>query len=146
MSIEVYNTWRAQKTNLRIKVTILYFYSIVTLLKNNMKTKNIPLFIALLVGSGSFSSCKEKENEDLTPSVNKNGSVETAVTVEHLDSINDVLVTKHAVWYKGSQVKSFEYRDTVPALGIEKTTAENSNGDTKSVQVKKDYEIFITVK
>ncbi len=111
-----------------------------------MKTKRISIIIALLACISIFYSCKEKENEDLTPSVNKNGSVETAVTVEHLDSINDVLVTKHTVWFKGSQVKSFEYRDTVPSLGIENTTAENSDGDTKNVQVKKDYEIFITVK
>ncbi len=111
-----------------------------------MNIKQISVAIALLACIGIFYSCKEKENEDLTPAVNKNGSVETAVTVEHLDSINDILVTKHAVWVKGSQLKSFEYRDTVPALGMESTTAENSEGDIKKVEVKKDYEIFITVK
>ncbi len=111
-----------------------------------MKTKRISIIIALLACISIFYSCKEKENEDLTPSVNKNGSVETSVTVEHLDNVNDVLVTKHAVWFKGSQVKSFEYRDTVPALGEENTIAENSTGDKKEVLVKKDYEIFITVK
>ena len=91
-------------------------------------------------------SCKNEPSEDLTQAVNKNGSVETAVTVQHLDSSNDVLITKHTVWYKGSLHKNIEYRDTVPALGQENTTAENSDGDTKNVQVKKDYEIFITVK
>jgi hypothetical protein len=31
-------------------------------------------------------------------------------------------------------------------LGIENATAENSDGETQKVNVKKDYEIFITVK
>ncbi len=92
------------------------------------------------------NSCKDQPTEDLTQAVNKNGSVETAVTVQHLDSTNDVLITKHTVWYKGNQHKNIEYRDTVPGLGQENTTAENSEGDTKNVNVKKDYEIFITVK
>jgi hypothetical protein len=34
----------------------------------------------------------------------------------------------------------------VPALGMINTDAENSDGDTKNVSVKKDYQIFITVK
>jgi hypothetical protein len=91
-------------------------------------------------------SCEEEKQEDLTNEVNKNGSVESSVTVDHLDSANDILITKHAVWVKGNKLKDIEHRDTVPALGIENTIAENSEGDTKSVAVKKDYEIFITVK
>lgn len=94
----------------------------------------------------SFAACKEKNNEDLTESVNKAGAVESSVTVQHLDSLNDVLVTTHKVWVKGNVLKDIQYRDTVPALGTESTVAENSDGDTKNVQVKKDYEIFITVK
>ncbi len=111
-----------------------------------MKQNNILLFTTLLFGCILFTSCKEKNNEDLTNEVNKQGAVETAVTVQHLDSTNDILLTKHTVWYKGSVIKNIEYRDTVPALGIENTTAENNDGDIKKVQVKKDYEIFITVK
>ena len=111
-----------------------------------MKQSNILIITALLFSNTAITSCKQKNNEDLTNEVNKQGAVETAVTVQHLDSTNDILLTKHSVWYKGSVVKNIEYRDTVPALGIENTTAENSDGDTKKVQVKKDYEIFITVK
>lgn len=91
-------------------------------------------------------SCEEEKQEDLTNEVNKSGSVESSVTVDHLDSVNDILITKHAVWVKGNKIKDIEHRDTVPSLGIENTTAENSEGDTKSVAVQKDYEIFITVK
>jgi len=99
-----------------------------------------------LVFSIVLVSCKEEKQEDITNEINKNGSVETAVSVIKLDSINDILITKHTVWFKGNKFKDIEYRDTVPALGIEKTTAENSEGDKKTVEVKKDYEIFITVK
>jgi len=101
----------------------------------------LPLFFITIL-----ASCKEEKQEDLTNEINKNGSVETAVSVSKLDSINDILITKHTVWFKGNKFKEIEYRDTVPALGIEQKTAENSEGDTKTVEVKKDYEIFITVK
>ena len=93
-----------------------------------------------------FSSCKDEKNEDLTQTVNKNGSVETSVTVEHLDSLNDLLVTRHALWYKGAIYKTFEHRDTIPALGSEKAVVEDSYGYDKNVEAKKEYEIFITVK
>ncbi len=103
------------------------------------------LFLPLAVVS-ILSSCEEEKQEDITNEINKNGSVETAVSVTNLDSVNDILITKHTVWFKGNKFKEIEYRDTVPALGMEKTTAENSDGDTKTVEVKKDYEVFITVK
>ena len=106
-----------------------------------MKRLILPLVVVSIL-----SSCKEEKQEDITNEINKNGSVETAVSVTNLDSINDILITKHTVWVKGNKFKEIEYKDTVPTLGMEKTTAENSNGDTKTVEVKKDYEIFITVK
>lgn len=106
-----------------------------------------PIVLAILGGALLLMlfSCNN-ENEDITQSVNKNGSVESAIQVEHLDSLHDILITTHKVWIKNEQVKTITYRDTLPALGIEHTTAENAEGDTKYVQVKKDYEIFITVK
>ena len=91
-------------------------------------------------------SCDDKKNDDITQSVNTNGSVETAVQVEHLDSLHDILITSHKVWADHQQVKTILYHDTIPALGTEHTIAENADGDTKNVSVKKDYEIFITVK
>jgi hypothetical protein len=105
------------------------------------------IFSAMLMAiAGFLSSCQDEKNEDLTQTVNKNGSVETSVTVQHLDSLSDILVTKHAVWYKGSINKTFEHRDTVPALGLEKTVVEDNYGYDKNVEAKKEYEIFITVK
>ena len=107
----------------------------------NIKKLILPLAIITIL-----YSCKQEKQEDITNEINKNGSVETAVSVSKLDSVNDILVTKHTVWVKGNKFKELEYRDTVPALGMEKKSAVNSEGDTKTVEVKKDYEIFITVK
>jgi hypothetical protein len=90
-------------------------------------------------------ACNDK-NEDVTDAVNKSGSVETAVHISHIDTESDELVTTHKVWVKNNVYKTVEYRDTIPSLGTENTVAENEDGDTKSVSVKKDYEIYITVK
>ena len=105
----------------------------------------ISIFLFLLIIT--FSSCKEEEsNEDLTNTVNKNGSVETSVTVQHLDSIHDILVTKHKVWNTGNIAKEVSYSDTIPSLGMENKAVKNKSGESQHATVKKDYEIFITVK
>ena len=114
-----------------------------------MNTQMKPIALAILGCAALlflFSCDDKKQNEDITQSVNKNGSVETAVQVEHLDSLHDILITTHKIWAQNQEVKTLIYRDTLPALGIEHTTAENAEGETKDVHVKKDYEIFITVK
>jgi hypothetical protein len=92
--------------------------------------------------------CKDKQNqnEDLTTSVNKAGSIETAVQVEHMDSTHDILITSHKIWVQNREIKTIWYRDTLPSLGAEYIPGENTDGDTKNIKVKKDYEIFITVK
>jgi hypothetical protein len=112
-----------------------------------MQTQMKPIVLVILGAAALLLfSCGEKQNEDITQNVNKNGSVETAVQVEHLDSLHDVLITTHKIWAEDHAIKTIVYRDTLPALGIEHTQAENADGETKPVQVKKDYEIFITVK
>ncbi|RYE13605.1 MAG: hypothetical protein EOP51_29495 [Sphingobacteriales bacterium] len=111
--------------------------------------KNISLYVtaSLLSAVLLLISCDEEQKpEDLTNEVNKNGAIETSVTVEHLDSAHDVIVTKHAVWAWGSNASSFEHRDTVPALGSAPTTVKDVAGYDKTVEAKKEYEIFITVK
>lgn len=106
-----------------------------------------PIVLAILGAAAIlfFFSCKEK-NEDITTAVNKNGSVETEVKVEHIDSAHDVLTTTHIVWVHNNALKTVVYRDTLPSLGMENREAENEKGDTKTIRVKKDYEIFLTVK
>lgn len=105
------------------------------------KIKILVTLIALCI-----ISCNEEKNEDVTNTVNRNGSVETAVNINHIDSSFDELITTHTIWVKGQQYKTVEYRDTLPSLGVGHTVAENAEGDEKDVVVKKDYEIFITVK
>jgi hypothetical protein len=107
-----------------------------------MFNKRISLILSLII---LLASCKDN-NEDITDAVNKNGSVETAVQIEHIDSTHDVLITSHKVWVKQGVYKDIQYRDTLPALGTENSTAENEEGDTRPVSVAKDYEIYITVK
>ena len=102
--------------------------------------------ITLAIMVLSITACSNDKREDVTNDVNKAGSVETSVTVSHLDSTTDVLITTHKVWRNLNSYKTIEYRDTIPALGETSTDAENADGDTKKVRVKKDYEIFITVK
>ena len=104
-----------------------------------------PLPLAMLAGVVLLLSCNS-DNEDITASVNKNGAVETSVTVSHLDSTHDVLVTTHKIWVHYNAYKTVLYRDTIPTLGAEQTMAENDNGDSRNIQVRKDYEIYITVK
>ena len=93
----------------------------------------------------TLPSCND-DKQDVTQEVNKAGSIETSVTVQHADSAHDVVLTTHKVWVNNAVYKSILHTDTVPSLGIENTEAENADGDKKKVQVPKDYEIFITVK
>jgi hypothetical protein len=104
-----------------------------------------PVLIGIVSCLAGVISCNDKK-EDETDSVNRAGSIETSVSVQHADSAHDVILTTHKVWVNFSEYKTVVHRDTVPALGIENTMAENSDGDTKNVKVPKDYEIFITVK
>ena len=101
---------------------------------------------SLLCGLAIVALSCSDDKEDLTTDINKNGSVESSILVTHLNETQNVLTTTHKVWVKGSVYKTIEYRDTLPSLGSEFATAENKDGDTKSVLVDKDYEIYITVK
>ena len=113
-----------------------------------MHIKMKPIVLAILGAAAMLLlfSCGNKQNEDLTTVVNKNGAIETAVQVEHLDSTHDVLITTHRIWAQNQEIKTILYRDTLPSLGDQIKAEENQEGDTKNVKVKKDYEIFITVK
>jgi hypothetical protein len=102
-------------------------------------------FLIGALSTGVLASCSD-ENEDLTNDVNRNGSVESSIEVSDLDSAHRLLTTRHKVWVHDSVYRTFVYTDTLPALGLEHTVAENEDGDEKDVTVTKDYEIFITVK
>jgi len=92
-----------------------------------------------------FSAC-EKGNKDQVKEVDKNGSVEMKVHITHLNEDSDIMRTEKTFWVKGQQVKSVVDLDTVPALGNIQEVAENSDGQDTTVSIKKNYQIFITVK
>jgi hypothetical protein len=92
----------------------------------------------------ALSSCGQKE--DLTNTVDHSGSIETSITVEHADSTHDVVLTKHLVWAYGLVCSTIVHRDTVPGLGLVSTEGEDSSGNSRTVVVPKDYQVFITMK
>jgi hypothetical protein len=97
----------------------------------------------ILILSVLFASCS---NDDKTKDISKDGSVETVLSVEHFGSDKDILITKHKVWIKNQMFKEYIYSDTIPSLGIKNTEGEDENGNTQTLPVKKEYEIYITVK
>lgn len=101
----------------------------------------LPFGIVLML---FISACDD--NDDQAKAVDKNGSIEVALSTAHIDSLKDLVTTHYTVWRYGKKVSEFDKRDTVPALGSIYTEGENDNGDTKNIKVKKDYEFFVTVK
>ncbi|PIF43618.1 hypothetical protein CLU96_0529 [Chryseobacterium sp. 52] len=91
----------------------------------------------------AFTACK-KEKEDEVNNVNKKGSVETVLSVEHVGS-EDILITKHRIWKDNNLFKEIIKKDTIPSLGDTLVGGEDSNGSEQIVKTKKDYEFFITV-
>lgn len=89
-------------------------------------------------------SCKE-QNEDIVTEPNKDGSIETVVSVKHEDGF-DVLTTTHKIWVKNQLDKTLVKIDTLKSLGLTTVEGEDRDGYTEKVQVKKDYEFYITVK
>lgn len=89
-------------------------------------------------------ACNSTESTDETvQSVPKKSSIETEVSVKHLDSA-DVLVTHHKVWVNNSMAREIISKDTIPSLGDTLVTVEQ-NGSSAQHTTKKDYEFYITV-
>jgi hypothetical protein len=106
-----------------------------------MYKNGIPMLLSCLL----LSACSPK-NDDQVKTVDKSGSVEMKVDISHLNDVQDVMKTEKVFWSKGKVVKSVTDLDTVPALGSTKEQAENSDGEDTTVTIKKNYQIFITVK
>jgi hypothetical protein len=101
--------------------------------------KKIFLIAAIIT---NIVACGNGKKEDIVNEVPKDGSIETAVKVEHLNDSTDILITKHTVNKNAVTSTSMLKTDTIPALGF--TTVQDENGESKTV--KKDYDIYITVK
>lgn len=90
-------------------------------------------------------SCGGNENpEDQVNQVDKNGSVETVLSVQHSDS-SDILVTKHRIWKNHRLLREIVKKDTIPALGDTVEVVEDGNGSFQQANIKKEYQFFITV-
>jgi len=104
--------------------------------------KKLTLFLLLPLSFLAFQAC----NEDKVKEVQKNGAIETSIQVDHLNDNFDILITTEKIWAHNLLVKTYVHSDTIPSLGMTTEEAENDNGDTKNVSLRKDYEIYITVK
>jgi len=104
--------------------------------------KKIILYLILPFSILAFQAC----NEDKVKEVQKNGAIETSIQVDHLNDSLDVMITINKVWVHNVLAKTVVHKDTLPTLGFSNQEAENDNGDTKNVSLRKDYEIYITVK
>jgi hypothetical protein len=89
-----------------------------------------------------ISSCDKKQNEDIVNEVPKDGSIETNISVEHLNDSTDVLITNYKVYKNSTTNKQIVKRDTIPSLG--NTTVKDDKDQSQTI--KKDYNIFITIK
>ncbi len=94
--------------------------------------------IALLL-----SSCG---NDDKVRDITRDGAIETIMSVEHIGARQDVIKTTHKIWVQNILVKTTVHTDTIPALGIMKTETAITEDVSKQIDVKKDYEFYITVK
>jgi hypothetical protein len=106
------------------------------------KNRHVLAFLLLFTIA---SSCSQESEEDLVQTPNKNGSVEMKIEVLHQNGI-DVIKTTKDVWVKNNLINSFVNFDTVPSLGDTTEIIEEADGNTKAINVPKDYEIYITVK
>lgn len=103
--------------------------------------KKISLYFLLPMTIFAFQAC----NEDKTTEIKKNGSVETSIMIEHLNDSLDVVITTHKIWVHQKLIKSYAHCDTLPGLGMTTQEAENNEGQTQQVSMKKDYELYVTV-
>lgn len=101
--------------------------------------------LPLLLISLAFVGCKENKNEDIVKEPNKEGSIETVVSVKHEKGF-DILTTTHKVWVKNKLDKILTKVDTLTSLGTTLAEGEDENGHSQKAVVPKDYEFYITVK
>ncbi|NVO10343.1 MAG: hypothetical protein HXX16_10310 [Bacteroidales bacterium] len=105
-----------------------------------MKKRSI--FSILIMLTFLLSSCESYTTKDIS----KDGSVETFINIEHINNNHDVIKTSHKVWVKNILTKTITYTDTIPSLGNTEQVAENDEGDAKNVNIRKEYEVYVTVK
>lgn len=105
--------------------------------------KLLPFFIfcTLLV------ACNDNQ-EDTVNQIDKTASIESIINVDHAETTTDVIVTKYNIWKNNQLVKEIVHYDTIPALEstMQKKPDNGSTNENEMVSVRKDYEVYITVK
>ena len=111
-----------------------------------MTRLKVIIFFTSALFLNACGSDNANEDKVQTKDISREGSVETAVTIEHANDSFDVLVTNHKIWKNNAIVREVAYRDTLPTLGSMPTEASDKDGNTQNIVLKKDYELYITVK
>lgn len=101
----------------------------------------LPVILSALL----FVACNKNKNEDVVKEPNKEGSIETVVSVKHGNGF-DLLTTTHKIWVKNKLEKTLVKVDTLTSLGTTLAEGEDQDGNAKTAMVQKDYEFYITVK
>jgi len=108
------------------------------------KVKKIRTYL-LLAGLAAFGGCNENESKaDEVNTVDKKAAVETELSVKHAGPV-DILVSRHKIWKDHKLVKELIQRDTIPTLGDTLQTIEDDKGNSRTANIRKDYEFYITV-
>ena len=100
-----------------------------------------PLFLISFL----FASCQQNKNEDIVSEPNKDGAIETVVSVKHEKDF-DILITTHKIWVKNQLDKTLIKVDTLTSLGTTLAEGVDKDGNAQTSMARKDYEFYITVK
>jgi hypothetical protein len=103
------------------------------------------IIYVMFLASFLLASCGNNNNEDIVSAPNKDGSVETVVSVKHEKNF-DILTTTHKIWVKNKLDTTLIKLDTLKSLGTTIVEGEDQNGKAQNATVQKDYEFYITVK
>ncbi|MFY7811160.1 MAG: hypothetical protein ACOVQ2_05455 [Flavobacterium sp.] len=100
--------------------------------------------LVIYIISFFFISCENEENQDIVQEVNKEGAIETIVSVKHIKNF-DVLITTHKIWVNHQLYKTIVKKDTIPSLGNKNEEVKDENETLQKLTIPKDYEFYITV-
>lgn len=90
-------------------------------------------------------SCEDND-ESQTKDIDKEGSIEITYQTKHHNDKQDVAYTYRSFWVKKVCIRKDTIIDTIPSLGVTKEWVEDSTGNEKQVDIKKDYLYFVTIK
>ena len=110
-----------------------------------MLKKTNKLFYALAIVLAMVSCSSSNTNEDKVRSLDKDGSLETIMSVDHLNDSLDILKIHTHVWVKGELHKTNLKIDTIPALGMTRDTVRTNDDQDSIVDLKKKYQVFFTM-